>query len=66
MTHNIKNKRIELKISQTQLADKLKMDRRTYQRKEKNDGFNLDELRQILNIIGYEVILLPKDMITKL
>jgi hypothetical protein len=66
MVNWIKNTREGLKISKTRLADDLKIDLRTYTKKENNNSFTIEEFNQLVKYLGYELIIIKPNSITNL
>jgi transcriptional regulator with XRE-family HTH domain len=65
-TFMIKKLRIERKLTQLEVANYLKMEIKTYQRRENNNTFTFEEGIKILKYMGYEIAILKPDAITKL
>lgn len=62
----IKKLRIERKLTQLELANHLKMEIKTYQRRENNNTFTLDEGIKLLKYLGYTLQMVKTDSITNL
>lgn len=66
MVNWVKNTREEKKLTRTKLADELKIDLRTYTKKEKNNSFTIEEFSKLVKYMGYELMVMKPNSITNL